>query len=445
MTTKILLTLAITLCGMVSAQNVRVTGAPGATLEDIAGTPTLVTIILKGSGAQDPNLKILELHDTHLSVEKPAGGRAAYIYDMIQEVLVQDGKIDQVPFELSNSRALSDKDQSILDNTIFRLRDIFDASHANQDIRIRAAYLLTITEDESVGGYLPDLLEKSTDDRTRYTVALAMHLAGMFNNDNLVTSWLNNDNRQIRIGAIRLAGLTNVRSAIPALMRLVSQRAAEISAPAAMALARLESREVIPELLSMIEDQNSSKADAAVFGLIRLGGEEITEQMKIKIRGADTIEKYRMALVLYELGDPLGRKLLSQIFREVPTIAAQAALVLAKDGDERASQFLRTRLGRREDRNLKNLFFRAQNAAALIEGGDPAQISTLQELLREENTFLRNQVCALITALGQRKHITIVQKVIESNNVVDALNGCAVVIALTHPDFHERWLEARGM
>lgn len=439
---RLVLTIGVTLFCLTGAlaQDLNIVGGNGISLEDIVAKEMLVTVVLNDVAAKDPNLKIIELHERHLIVVDQDNKRANYLYDDVSEILVQQSTVETTPFRLLDSRALSDEHQRILDLAVTRIREIFDGASAIQEIRRGAATLLAINEDEAALDYLHQLLD-SNDILTRLDAAASIYLVGEEIPTKLIDLGFRSEDRTARLKAVILAGLANYREAIPKLSLLAQQRSAEFSAPAALALARMGHRDVIPNLLTMIASTNDAKGFAGILGLTRLGGDDIIEQMKIMLKNAEEPLRQRYILVLHGLGDPIARKMLLETFETMPTLASDAAVLLVKDGDEKATQYLRDRIQRRETPNLDNKIMRARNAAALIEGGDPTAISYLQELLREENTTLRGMVCNLITALGDRQHLTIIQPTIASPNALDSLYACTTAVALTHGEYRRRLLD----
>ena len=438
---RFVLTIGVTLFCLSGAvaQDLNIVGGNGISVEDIVAKEILVTVVFSNVGAKDPNLKIIELHEKHFIALAQDNTRVSYLYDGVSEIVVQQSAVETTPFRLLDSRALSDEHQRILDLAVTRTREIFDGANAMQELKREAATLLAINEDDAALDYLHLLLE-SNDILTRLNAAISVYLAGEEIPKRLIDLGMRSEDRNARLKAVVLAGLANYREAIPKLSQLAQQRSAEFSAPAALALARMGYRDVIPNLLTMITSANDAKGVAGVAGLIRLGGADTIEQMKILLKTAGEPQRQRYILVLHGLGDPLARKLLLETF-EMPALASSAAILLAKDGDEKATQYLRDRMRRRETPNIANQIARSQNAAALIEGGDPTAISYLQEMLGEENTVLRGTICNLITALGDRQHLTIIQPTISSQNVVDSLYACTTAVALTYGEYRRRLLD----
>jgi HEAT repeat protein len=153
------------------------------------------------------------------------------------------------------------------------------------------------------------------------------------------------------------------------------------------------------------------------------------------------MERCRVAEVLNNLKDPAGEKELKTIFTDIPTLAPDVALILGKQGNFEATQYLRGRLARREDPTDSNLLYRARNATSLYKGGDPSALAVFQELLRIKNARVRSLVCGLFVEMGDRKLLVILQPTIENVDVDVALNACIAAGAIAMPDFRGRWLE----
>lgn len=217
----------------------------------------------------------------------------------------------------------------------------------------------------------------------------------------------------------------------------------ELSAPAARALARLGDREIIPRLMAMLDESNETKGRAAVFSLVRLGGADVLQQMKEKLGESEGMIKLRVVSVLYEMKDPSGLDELRKIFKDYPTLAPEAALVLTKNADWEATQFLRSRLTRREDPTDANLIYRAETAAALLVNGDTAAQAVFQEILRSDSAKAKKRVFELFTDIGSVRLISILQKDIENVDKQMSLDACEAVATLALPAFRSRILEMR--
>jgi HEAT repeat protein len=224
---------------------------------------------------------------------------------------------------------------------------------------------------------------------------------------------------------------------------MLQSRQADASAPAAKALARLGDRSIIPTLLNMIGELDETKGAAAIFALAELGGEDVIEQMKLRVRNAEGREWYRLALVLYKLGDPMGRELLVKAFNDMPTLKVEAARYLVKEGDWDATQFLRSRLERREDANFVNLSTRARNAATLYASGDFSSKVVLQQLTTAEIPEIRSLLSFLIVEIGDRSLFTVLQPLlVDESDPKVSLTATTAAMALANPDFRRRLMAA---
>ncbi len=443
---RLMLALALTvlMSAAACAQEPPVTGAPGASLKQLAGSPTLVTVVLKAKGAKDANLRVQEVRSKEFTVLTEKGEQFTYFYEDVQEVRVQGGKVEKSPLQLPKSTALRPEDQKIVDRAWERIREIFGRSNENQERKLRAAVLLCLHKDADAQKYLNDLVA-SNDIQMRLEVALAMYLVGEKPADTLLREGLESGNRIVRTKAAVLSGYVGYRDSIPMLKLQIEDRSAELSAPAARSLARLGDREIIPKLIEMLSESDERRYKAAIFSLARLGGDDIIEQMKLQLKqNPESQILFRIGTLLHQMGDPMGSKILQDIMATVPTLQPEAALILAREKNWEATAFLRNRMARRENPTPENLLFRARNAASLYLGGEPTALAVFQELLRTDNAKLKQLVCELVTEINDRRLLTLIQSSIENADDGMALDACEAAVSLAMPDFQRRLVESRS-
>jgi HEAT repeat protein len=438
-----ILSLSILIAAVAAGQGVRVSGAPGTTLQELVNTPTLVTVVLKGSGATDANLRIIDVQPAYFTFLTEDGDRGSYRNDAVEEVRIQGGQVEKSKLQLPQGATLRAEDLKIIDRVKGRIRELYDGASENQELKIRAAALLAVNGEIDAREYLQQLVEVN-EIKTQLAAALALYVVGGEINDKVIRAGLEHGNRAVRAQAATLAGLLGYRAAIPTLNTMLQDRAAELSSPAARALARLGVRDAIPKFLEMLTTLNEERAAAAVDALTRLGGEDVIEQLKLLLSQTDGQARYRVVQTLYNLGDPLGRKELTATFNDQPTIRPEAALLLAKAGDWKGQQYLRERLGRRENPTDANLAFRAQNVAALLQGGDPSVVSVFQELLREGSIEVKKKVFDQIAEIGDRNLLTILQSSVESTDPETALGACNAALSIALPDYRQRTADIKS-
>ncbi|HEO71550.1 MAG TPA: hypothetical protein ENN80_09825, partial [Candidatus Hydrogenedentes bacterium] len=94
--------------GLVVAQGLpAVEGAgSGTSLSDLAGTPTLVTVVIADTGAKVENLVVTEVHDKHFMVRQPDGTVAFYPFGRVDKVIVQEGKVEAKRVDIENKTVL---------------------------------------------------------------------------------------------------------------------------------------------------------------------------------------------------------------------------------------------------------------------------------------------------------------------------------------------------
>ena len=139
----------------------------------------------------------------------------------------------------------------------------------------------------------------------------------------------------------------------------------------------------------------------------------------------------------------MGVTILKEEVMDVPTLAPQAAIILAREGDWEAIRYLRDRLAERYNTVQQVFLYRAKAAAALIAGGHPASVAELQALLRTEDPLVHVSVCIHIGEIGKRNLLTILHPAIESTDPNVSLAACEAAIAIAEPDFRERLIEIR--
>lgn len=422
-----------------------IVGGGDATIYDIAGTSTLVTVKVKSTGALDKNLRILDVHEdrSEFSVLSEDNEPGAFMFSDVQEIHVQGGKVEVKKILYDESQTLRAEDQKVVKRAFSRAREIYGTSDNKQSVKIRAAMLLALNREEEAREYLQKLAA-ANDLETALQATYNLYLAGQTEADTtLLTKGLNSGNRRIRALAAVLTGLFKDQANVAFLNQMIQDRSADLAAPAARALGILGNRDCIPALLRMLTELNEEKGEAAVYALTRLGGQDIAQQMKLKYPSAIGETRFRIARVLYSLGDPMGRELLQNEFMQVPTLAPQAAMLLAAEGDWAAMQLLRDRLARRFDPLDEILKSRADAALALIAGGENAPTAVLQDLLRSEKNAVRVYVCLKIAKANDRQLLAITQPCIESSENPVALTASNAAISLADPDgFRERYLIA---
>ncbi len=423
--------------GWISAE-VPVTGTgQKVSVQDLAGTDTLVTVVLKDSGAQDKNLKVLAVNPATITFLNTSNLEVVYLQDNIAEIQVQEGKVETRQ-SLAETQVLRAEQQRVVDCAMARVREIFDGANDDQNLKLAAAALLALNRDEGASDYLKKLAE-TNDIMAQLRASRALYLAGDEISRDLLRQGLESGNREARALAAELCGLAGVADFEPLLFRMFQDRAVELSAPATRALARLGNREIIPRLLVMITEPNEEKGRAAVFALSTLGGEDVIDQMHMLLPSYDGIVRLRIVMVLYWLKAPDAVSELKKILSTYPTLAPDVALVLAREGDWEATQFLRNRLQRREDPTDSNLVYRAKNAGALFANGDPTTMAVFQEVLRSESLVARKAVFDVFLELGSVRLISLLQPSIENVDREIALAAATTVVGLANPEFRKRW------
>jgi HEAT repeat protein len=408
------------------------------TLSEIAGTESLVTIKFKDSGARDTNLKVLEAHADRIIVLTGRDEIIPYLMEAIESIELQSASVEKRYTMDIEGHVLRAEHQRVVDRAWTRIREIYNGADDDQSLKIHAAVCLSLINDEEAHNYLRQLAE-SNDIITQLEAAGALYVAGGEVPDVLLQQGLESGNRNARAMAASLAGLKNFERGMEFLYDLFQDRAVQLSCPATRALARLGQKQIVPRVMEMLVELHEDKGNAAIFALTKLADESVVDQLKTKLLEADGIIKYRIVRILYNLGDPQGKEELKNIFETLPTLTPEVALLLAKEKDWDAAQYLRGRLERREDPTVPNLKYRASNAQALLRSGDTSAMAVFQELLRKQDMEeVYKHVFVLMTELDEPRLITLLQPGVETIDREFAFGACQTVIALANPQFRDR-------
>lgn len=442
MVRKIIVVALLVTGTLVAQAQVPVSGAPGVTLRRLVGTPTLVTVVLRGSEARDANLKVVDIHEDAVVFRAADNELVPYLYEDLAQIVVQGEFVPESSFELDLDRALSPEHERVVNRAIERAREIFNSSADNQALRMRAAVLLGVSGEQEAIDYLKDRAT-ANDVETQLAAAVALYYVGEDIDRDIIDLGLASSVRNGRITAAKLAGLIGYREAVPEINELFQDRSSDYFVPAAMALARLGERESIPRLLETLPQRNPEKAEAAVWALIRLGGDDVVEQLRIRLRDATGPYRFRLVHILYALGDPIGQEEMVNLFRNVRNEAYEAAMKLAVDGNLEAKSDLQQRMEERIDTTDENLTQLGETAVALIRSGDLSAQATIQKLLTDESATVRKAVCEQITQLGNRRLMTLIQANVENADPDIALAAGTTAVSLANGAFRSRLVEAR--
>ena len=434
--------LVVIMCAAGLAQQIPPVVGGSGSLNELAGTPTLVTVVLKGSGALDKNLKVTNVGPDYLSVVDEDGESTAYLFESVQEVRVQKGAVEKPEVKASENQMLRIEEQRVVDRAMVRAREIFDGANADQNLKMRAATLMAANGNKEGLDYL-EKLAATNHLQTELDAYQCLYLAGRNEPPSpVISEGLQSGNRLIKAKAATIAGLYNDQSTITVLAPLLQDRLAEISAPAAMALARMGWRDAIPTLMRMIGELHEAKGDAAMFGLARLGGPDVLNEIKAKLETATGLTRYRLIMLLYKLEDPDAMRLLLDDGLSDPGKALKTACALAKRGDWTGRQYLANYLKNKYfDETEVNLVNRAEAAVALVAAGDLTAISEIQKLLSINNAVARKRICLMVAELGKRKLIPVMQPTIENADMEVAIEACTAVLAIAKPQFQARLVE----
>lgn len=448
MVTQQLATIVLTLSwvGAAFAQAPPVLGGEGLSLEQLAGSRALVTVVIKGSGAEDPNLRIVDVGPNYIDVATENDRRYSYLFSSIKEIQVQKGQQPARMWRPPQGLSLAPAQQEAVAEALERVAELFETSNANQGVKLDAAALLAIAGDagqqEAALEYIR-AVHRSNDLASALFAAFRLYIAGRADaiNPQVLEDALASGNRQIRGYAAMLAGLLPYHPAESRLLDMVRDRRPEVVGPAVISLARLGNRDIIPTLLAMLSELNVEKGEAAVSALERLRDDQTAEQLRMMLKTAEGMTRYRVARVLHTLGDPQTQHLLREEIMEVPTLRIHAALQLAKEGNVDAMRVIRDRLSHPYDENESSFALRARMAGALVHGGDRTAVPILQDLLAKNFPSVQELVCRQVVELGMRPLLAVVQPAIVSNDPNVAIRACQAALSIAYPELRERLIE----
>lgn len=434
---------AILFIGLAGAQ-VPVVSPEDHTLEDLVDEPVLVTVVFT-QGARQPNVQVVDVGPNYVAVVDENGKRSPYLFKSIQEIRVQDDPVEARRFVLDEARALTEEERVIVNRAVSRAREVFEAAAGNQPLRMQAAGVLASRNDATARRYLTQLVQ-SNDRDIALSAAQWLYVGGQEPESirEAVERGLDSGRRQIRAEAAKVAGLYGYTEYEEQLLQMAQDRLAQIAAPAAKALAHMGSEDAIPILLDMIGASSGEKGEAAVYGLGLLGNEEVRDTLRDRLDRASGATHFRIARVLHKLGDPAGTNVLRQTIQESPTIAEEAAIVLARDGDFEGRRYLNQQLQERYDPYPQAVVRRARMVTALIEGQDRGALSALQRLLQSDHGAADRAILSLAAQTGVRSVMPLVAPKINSGNDEVALAASMTAVAIGDPRVRQRLMEVRA-
>ena len=218
-----LIILALLVAVAASAQ-VPVVGEKGVTLQAVSGTPTLVTVVLKDSGAQIPNLRIKAVHSKSFTAVSEDGKEQYYLNSAVKEVRLQGGLVKEEKLDLPMILTLTTEQQQAVKRAAGRAAQLFQVSADNQSMKMTAASLMIVAgEDadvEPARNYLQQLAD-SNSERVAFQAGFMLFLAGSPIPETLVMDGMSSGDPLVRSQAAMLAGLQKNDTVEPILYRMV--------------------------------------------------------------------------------------------------------------------------------------------------------------------------------------------------------------------------------
>lgn len=445
--------ITVQFCVTIASAQVPITGKSGATLQKLASTSTLVTVVLK-NGSEDKNLRITEVLNNKIVVESTTGQNHFYLYEQIREVRVQAGVSEVKRFELNERRTLTNDEIEARARAEEVAKSVFQTANANQSLKMKAARVVLglNSEDEEARGYLDTLIQGndlgiSLDAMTNLYLAL-----GTGNSTAILERGIASGNQQTRATSAALACITKDQALAHPLGILADHRSSQIAAPSMRALGNIGDTSSLETLYKAIGGINDAKGDAARDALIALGGQTVIDRLHELLETTKGLARFRVIQVLYALEDEEGTSLLETESLKSVATANEAAITLAPSGNWEAKEYLRAKLEKRMDNTEENLLLTSRASVALIAGGFTQAQSNLQELFRmttmdvyapgsNKEMILKNVkigVCQEIAVSGLRRLVPLLMAPMASNAPGLMTEAADAVLSLTDSDYRDR-------
>lgn len=459
---KYLFSIVVLCAGVCTQAQVPVQDSQGRTLKGLAGSDTLVTVVLNVGGARDANLQIIEVFSKHFTFVQQNGKRGSYNFDSVKEIRVQRESVQARRFSLNRAGMLSPSERDVAERAGARAFEIFSGSTGLQELRMSAASLVAVSEHESAADALAYLrkLADVNDESTAISASLSLYDAGQRPNEKIIRNGLASGNKATRAAAAVLAGLVGDAVHSQDITRLLSDPTAHVSAAAIRAAARLGDRSGIELMIRGIRSRDTMKSDAAYDALKRLGGPDVIEALRGILHSERGQAWFRSLAILFALEDEEAINLMSAEALKNPQYAVDAAILLSGRDDWEAITYLREYIKQPYDAYYGNLVKRLTALEALIKADYmPAKnslaalmnLSTRDVMVRGTGEMVAIQKEAVIVGIkflgsskvgviGSGNLMAIIAPLIEDLNPIVALVACSAAIAIADPEYHDRFV-----
>jgi HEAT repeat protein len=267
-------------------------------------------------------------------------------------------------------------------------------------IRARA---LEVLERHPIAPSLPVVLG-ALDDDNREVRLRAVRLAGAAGDPRAtlpLLDRLDDSDRQVRVNAIHALSLLGDLRATPALLRLLADETMDVRAAAIDALGALKARATVPSLIALAQRRTD---DLAHYAQLALG------QIATPAAIGALIEALRSPLAAEEVTVALrhaGAAAVGPLIREVdggpPSSAVLAARLLGEIGDRRATLPICAAIERGADGGP--IILPALDALARL--ADPASVPTLARSAESPDAEIRQHVFAALLSIADPRSVAV--------------------------------------
>jgi HEAT repeat protein len=431
-----------------------VTNGDGATIEDIIREKSLCTIILDGN-VRDPNLIITDVNEITVTFQKSDGSFSAYPMHSVKEIRVQVSRIAEKKSVFAQG-ALSTEEQHVVDRAAERVREIYDSSRGDQEIRMYAESIMAVMGNQDA---IDSLMRRADSNDTSVAVMASLYLytIGMEIDPAVIVDGFLNGNRETRTNTAMLAGLSGDESFLKDLRYMLSDPSPEAYPWAARALAQLNDRQSLPSFYKALESLYQSKTEAAIYALITMGDDEVIAELNSMLPRATPGEWIRIVRILYALGDEeavvnMRKKGLTSLSHQKVT-----GLLLGENEDWDGIMWIRKYLKKQYDPNYKNLIYRANLGYALYDAAQAQAKIEFQNIMGMTETgiyakgytndirykkktiaLIQAEVCRLLGQLGDKTMLTILTRAMAHEDKTLALAACDAAVQIAKPEYRER-------
>jgi HEAT repeat protein len=268
------------------------------------------------------------------------------------------------------------------------------------------AHALEVFDRHPVGSSLPVVL-RALDDDNRDVRLLAVRLAEAAGDPRAVLSLLErleDGDRQIRLRAISAVGRLRDPRVAPALLRLTAEGTIDVRAAAIDALGALKVEAAVPSLDALARRRSDDLARHADLALGEIASPAAVAALTAALRRPPVADEVRIAL--RRAGPAAVAGLIGEIEHGTSSSAAIAAATLGQIGDRRATAALCTAI----ERETGGAVLALSALDALARLSDPAAVAPLVRAAEAPDLEIRRRAFAALVATADPRSIVVLDR-----------------------------------